>query len=66
MADDVSAPFPDLTWKDLSIIRVDSGDAAAPITTMTIHLAQDVPEELLPNAPVAPLLAYQPQEPAGV
>ncbi len=54
MADDVSAPLPDLTWKDQSIITVDAGDASANITTFTIHLSQDVPEELLKQEKLPP------------
>ena len=60
MPADLSDSFPQLTWRDQSIVTVDAGDSSAVITTMTIHLAQDTPEDLLPNAPVAPLLAYEP------
>ena len=60
MATDLASSFPQITWRDQSLITVDAGDSSAIITTMTIHLDQDTPEELLPNAPVAPLLAYEP------
>jgi hypothetical protein len=58
VSDDIAAPLPDLSWKDLSIITVDTGDSAAHITRMTIHLAQNVPDDLLAGAVVAPLFAY--------
>jgi len=60
MPADLASSFPQLTWRDQSVITVDAGDSSAIITKLTIHLAQDTPEELLPNAPVAPLLAYEP------
>ncbi len=62
MADTLAAPLPDLDWPEQAIVDVDAGDTSAVITTFVIHLAQDTPEDLLPNAPVAPLLAYQPQD----
>ncbi len=62
MADDLSAPFPDLTWPDSAVIDVDAGDASANITTFVIHLAQDTPDDLLPDANVPPILGYVPQE----
>lgn len=62
MPSDLASSFPQLTWRDQSVITVDAGDSSAIITTFTIHLAQDTPDELLSNADVAPLLAYVPQE----
>ena len=62
MPSDLSAPFPDLDWPDQAIIAVDAGDPAAVITTFTIHLAQDVPEDLLPPPQVPAILGYVPQE----
>ena len=47
MATDLASSFPQLTWRDQSLITVDAGDSSAIITAMTIHLAQDTPDELL-------------------
>ena len=57
---DLASSFPQITWREQSLVEVDAGDVNAIVTKFTIHLAQDTPEELLPNAPVAPLLAYEP------
>lgn len=58
MADDISAPLPDLDWPDQAIIHVDAGDPDAVITAFVIHLSQDVPEELLTVPPFVPLFTY--------
>ncbi len=54
----IKASFPDLDWPDQAIITVDAGDTGAVITSWTIHLAQDVPEELVPEQPFVPLFVY--------
>ena len=58
MPTDVSTALPELDWPDQAIITVDTGDAAAVVTAVTIHLSQDVPEEVLASLPVSPLFAY--------
>lgn len=58
MATIIDAPLPDLTWRDQSILEVDTGDASVLITKLTIHLAQDIPDEVLKLEPVAPLFSY--------
>lgn len=58
MANDVSAPLPDLDWPDQAIIHVNAGDPAATISRLIIHLSQDVPEELIPVQPFVPLFTY--------
>lgn len=58
MANDVSAPLPDLDWPDQAILAVNAGDASAAITRFVIHLSQDVPEELLTVPPFVPLFTY--------
>jgi hypothetical protein len=45
MTTDVSAPLPDLDLADQSILTIDTGDAAAVITSIAIHVRQDTPEE---------------------
>lgn len=60
MPTDVSAPLPDLTLKDESILTVDTGDPAAIITSIVVHFAQDAPESVLEQQP--PLLAHLPVE----
>lgn len=60
MANDVSAPLPDLDWPDQAIIAVDAGDASAKITRLVIHLSQDVPQEVADSLVLNPLLAYGP------
>ncbi len=44
MATTLSAPLPEMDWKDLSFITVDSGNASALITELVIHLRQDIEE----------------------
>jgi len=58
VTDDISAPFPQVTWPDSSILTVFSGDNSAVITKYTIHLAQDTPDDLLAQVAVAPILPY--------
>ena len=58
MPTDLSAPLPDLNLQDQSILTVDAGDSSAVITLLTIHLSQDVPDDLLPVAPLPPLMSY--------
>ena len=58
MTTDVSAPLPDLDLRDQSILTVDTGDAAAIITSLVIHVAQDIPPDALALLP--PLLAILP------
>ena len=60
MANDVSAPFPDLDWPDQAIISVNAGDSSAVIKKMTIHLSQDAPDELLNFAELPPIFVYGP------
>jgi hypothetical protein len=55
--------LPDIDWPDQAIITVDTGDAAALVTTFTIHLSQDVPPELLAELP--PLFASVPTTVGG-
>lgn len=62
MATNTSAPLPDLTLEEKSILVVDTGDAAAIITRVVIHFAQDVPDVDVKPVQVGPLLAYVPQE----
>jgi hypothetical protein len=58
MPTDVSAPLPDLDLRDQSILTVDTGDPNAIITSLVIHVSQDIPAEALALLP--PLLAYLP------
>ncbi len=58
MATVISAPLPEMDWKDLSVISVDTGNASAKITELVIHLSQDVPEEAVPVPVIDPLFAY--------
>lgn len=58
MADDVSAPLPDLDLKEQSILTVDTGDNNAVITQLVIHLSQDAPPEAV--ASLTPLLTFTP------
>jgi Mg2+/Co2+ transporter CorB len=44
MATDVSAPLPDLTLEESSLLVIDTGDNAATITGVVIHVSQDVPD----------------------
>jgi Mg2+/Co2+ transporter CorB len=44
MATDVSAPLPDLTLEEQSLLVIDTGDNAATITGLVIHVSQDVPD----------------------
>lgn len=60
MANDVSAPLPDLTLERKSILTVDTGDANASITQLVIHFAQDVPDLPVKLEPFTPLFAYGP------
>lgn len=59
MAVDVSAPLPELELAAAAIVRVDTGDAAAIITRLVVHVSQDAPE-LVNDAPLTPpLLAHE-------
>jgi hypothetical protein len=58
MTTDVAAPLPDLDLRDQSILTVDTGDANAIITSLVIHVAQDIPADAL--AQLAPILAHIP------
>lgn len=58
MPTDVSAPLPDLNLRDQSILTVDSGDAAAIITRIVVHLSQDLPAAAIKQLP--PVLANVP------
>ena len=62
MADVISTALPAVTPADSTIYTVDTGDTSAVITTFTIHLSQDTPQELLDAANIAPVLGYAPQE----
>lgn len=55
MADVISTALPAVTPRDQSVYTVETGDPAAVITTFTIHLSQDAPADLLPEAPLPPL-----------
>lgn len=63
MATRLKSSFPDLDWPDQAIISVDAGDASAVITSLVIHLSQDVPAEILKAANVTPLFAYADEAP---
>ncbi len=58
MADDVSAPLPELSWPDQAIITVATGDASALITRLVIHFSQDVPEDAVTVEPYTPLFVF--------
>ncbi len=58
MADDISAPLPDLNLKDKSILTVTTGDPNAIIDSMVIHLSQELPPAAVVSLP--PLLTYGP------
>ena len=62
MADVISTALPAVTPADSTIYEVSTGDAAAIITTFTIHLSQDTPADLLAEIAPPPILAYVPQE----
>lgn len=47
----VSAPLPDLSLEEETIITVNSGDPGAIITQLVIHFTQDVPELPTPLPP---------------
>ena len=57
----VSAPLPALDLDTDAYLTVDTQDSNAKVTALTIHLAQDTPEDVIQAAQVAPLLAYVPQ-----
>ncbi len=59
MTDDLSAPLPDLDWPDQAVITVDAGDPNAVITSLVIHLSQDVPEDVVKIALIPPVLAHE-------
>lgn len=60
MATDVSAPLPDLTLEESSLLVIDTGDNAATITRIVIHVSQEVPDDVLVQKvePFAPLFTY--------
>lgn len=58
MPEDVSAPLPDLSLKDKTIIEVDTGDPGAVVTGLVIHVSQSIPDGALPS--LLPLLTYRP------
>lgn len=47
MATDVSTALPDLTLDSNATLEVDTGDANAIITSLVIHVSQDIPQEAL-------------------
>jgi hypothetical protein len=60
MPTDVATSLPDLDLRDQSILTVDTGDPNAIITSLVIHVSQDIPAEALALLP--PLLAHIPVE----
>jgi hypothetical protein len=59
MPTNVSAPLPDLTLEEQTILTIDTLDAGAIISSVVIHVSQDVPDlptkiQLLP-----PLYAHE-------
>lgn len=65
MPTDVSAPLPDLTLEESSLLQIDTGDDDATIGRVVIHVSQEVPDlpikiELLP-----PLYAHEAPRMAG-
>lgn len=58
MTVDVSAPLPDMSLRDQSILTVHTGNASTLITQLVIHVSQNVPADALPSLP--PLLTYIP------
>lgn len=54
----LAAPLPEIDWPDQAIITINSGDASAKVTVFTIHLSQDVPEDVLAEAGFVPLFTY--------
>ena len=60
MPTDVSAPLPDLSLEQSSILAIDTGDANALITGVVIHVSQTVPELPLKIDLLPPLLVHEP------
>lgn len=61
MATDVSAPLPDLTLEESSLLVIDTGDNSATITGLVIHVSQEVPDDVLVQAvkPWVPTFVYK-------
>ena len=56
MATDVSTALPDLTLDSNATIEVDTGDVNAIITSLVIHVSQNIPSDLLGLLDEIPLL----------
>ena len=66
MATLVSAPLPDLELATTCSITVDTGDPAAIITRIIVHLSAEIPEGAIEEQPVTVILAHEPAVPAGL
>jgi hypothetical protein len=55
---DVSAPMPDLTLEESSILTIDTGDPGAVITQVVIHVSQEIPDVRTTIKLLPPQLAY--------
>lgn len=60
MATLISAPLPDLDLEEKSVLTVDTGDAAAPITRIVIHFSQDLPPGVVILPSINPIFTYGP------
>lgn len=58
MATTIKTALPELDWPDQAVITVDSGDASALVTVVTIHLSQDAPDDVTAEEPFTPLFTY--------
>lgn len=54
----VATPLPDITWPDQAVITVDSGDNNALVSSVVIHLSQDVPDDVAAVAEFTPAFVY--------
>lgn len=58
MATTIKTALPELDSPDQAVITVDSGDANALVTVVTIHLSQDAPDDTAEAEPYTPLFSY--------